>query len=118
MGSIPIPGANFFIMNEFTEKHKETIDFFKSIQNDMLELLIKKQIDYGINNITLGKDPSIEENQKLILTGLWFRMNDKIQRVINIVGKSPQNESLEDTYIDLANYALISILILKNKWFK
>ena len=48
MGSIPIPGANFFIMNEFTEKHKETIDFFKSIQNDMLELLIKKQIDYGI----------------------------------------------------------------------
>ena len=45
-------------------------------------------------------------------------MNDKMQRIINLINNKAYNESIEDSWIDLANYSLISLLISKNKWFK
>jgi hypothetical protein len=56
----------------------------------------------------------------LSLMGLWFRMNDKIQRILNIVSNQaqPNNESLEDSWTDLSNYSIISILVHRNKWGK
>jgi hypothetical protein len=32
--------------------------------------------------------------------------------------KSPKNESIEDNLLDLANYAIISLLLLRGKWGK
>ena len=60
------------------------------------------------------------EEVKLALMGLWFKMNDKIQRLKQLVihNQEPENESLMDSFMDLANYALIAQLVKKQVWGK
>ena len=100
--------------------YPETVAEFKKIQQEQLELFCKKQMDYGPENITLGRRIDDPKNLKLSLLGIWFRSNDKIQRVLNLVqsNRDPENESLEDSWIDLSNYSIISMLINRNKWGK
>jgi hypothetical protein len=45
-------------------------------------------------------------------------MWDKFARINNLVdnGKDPQHESLEDSFKDMANYAIIGLLVLRGKW--
>ena len=80
----------------------------------------EKQHDYGPSNISLGRDLSVAANRKKSLQGLWFRSNDKLSRVDNILEQniSAKNEPLEDSYLDLANYSVISLLVKKNIWGK
>ena len=101
-------------------KYPETTKAFKDIQKDQYTLFCMKQLDYGPENITLGKDTEISENRKLSLLGIWFRSNDKIQRILNLIqnDRNPQNESLEDSWTDLSNYSIISMLVSRNKWGK
>ena len=54
---------------------------FQKIQREQYELFLHKQHDYGPGNISVGTQLQTEEEVKLSLTGLWFRMNDKIQRL-------------------------------------
>lgn len=100
--------------------YPETVAEFKKIQQEQLELFCKKQMDYGPENITLGRRIDDPKNLKLSLLGIWFRSNDKIQRILNLVqsDRDPENESLEDSWIDLSNYSIISMLIGRNKWGK
>ena len=81
--------------------------------NELQTLLLKKHIDYGPKNIS--------ESPGGPINGLRVRMHDKIARINNLVDKGvdgPQYESLEDSFKDLANYAIIGILVLRNKWDK
>ena len=80
----------------------------------------RKRLDSGTGNITLGKGTARTENRQLSRMGLWYRMNDKIQRIVNIVNNQvePNNESLEDAWTDLSNYSIISMLVHRNKWGK
>ena len=93
---------------------------FQDIQFNQWELFCKKQKDYGPKNISVGTNLETEEEVKLALTGLWFRMNDKMQRFQQIVinNQEPENESLTDTFMDLANYALIAQLVKEKVWGK
>ena len=62
-----------------------------------------------------------EEEIKLSLTGLWFRMNDKIQRLKQLVVLGKQDnigESCEDTFQDLSVYGIIAQLVSSGKWAK
>jgi len=55
------------------------------------------------------------------ITGLIIRMNDKIQRLLNLVVKhnrSPQNESVEDAFGDLTVYGTIARIVAEDKWAK
>lgn len=102
---------------------QKTCDTFQSITDEMFKIFIKKQSMYGLSNVSLSGDMSKYEDRKMALLGLWFRMNDKIQRIQNILKKDFQNddikfESLEDSYLDLANYAVISLLVKKEVWGK
>jgi len=47
-------------------------------------------------------------------------MNDKMQRFQQIVmnNQEPENESLMDTFMDLANYAIIAQLVKEKAWGK
>ena len=54
---------------------------FKKLQREQYELFLHKQHDYGPGNISVGTQLQTPEEVKLSLTGLWFRMNDKLQRV-------------------------------------
>ena len=100
--------------------YPETTKMFQDMQFEQWELFCKKQKDYGPKNISVGSNLETEDEVKLALTGLWFRMNDKMQRFQQIVMNSqePENESLMDTFMDLANYALIAQLVKEKVWGK
>jgi len=100
--------------------YPETTKEFKEIQQEQYTLFCMKQLDYGPENITLGKDVGKAKNLKLSLLGIWFRSNDKIQRILNLIqsNRNPSNESLEDSWVDLSNYSIICMLISRNKWGK
>ena len=102
------------------KKYPETSKMFQDMQFEQWELFCKKQKDYGPKNISVGSNLETEEEVNLALTGLWFRMNDKMQRFQQIVinNQEPENESLMDTFMDLANYALIAQLVKEKVWGK
>lgn len=78
---------------------------------DELEtLLLKKHEDYGPKNIS--------DSPGGPLNGLRVRMHDKLARINNLIdnNKNPSNESLEDSFKDMANYAIIGLLVLRNEW--
>jgi hypothetical protein len=45
-------------------------------------------------------------------------MHDKWERLRNLqaVGIDPQHESIRDTYRDLANYAVIALMVIDGTW--
>jgi|TARA_R100000935_G_scaffold11352_1_gene22849 hypothetical protein len=108
------------VVSACSQLYPETVEAFKSIQKEQLELFCSKQMDYGPNNIAIGRDLSIDSNKMFSHQGLWFRMNDKISRIQNLLWnkKKGYNESLEDSWIDLANYSIIAMLVNRNKWGK
>jgi hypothetical protein len=72
--------------------------------------MMKKQEDYGPLNIALAPGGA--------MNGLRVRMYDKLARLNNMADKSgtPNYESIEDTFIDLANYAIIGLLVQRGQW--
>lgn len=89
--------------------------FFQDLKDTMEELgdlLLTKHLDYGPKNIS--------DSPGGPLNGLRVRMHDKLARLNNLVdsGADPQHESLEDTFKDMANYAVIGLLVLRDKWDK
>ena len=74
------------------------------------DVLVKKQNDYGPKNI--ARSPGGP------LNGLRVRMHDKISRINHLIdsGVTPENESLKDSFLDLANYSIIAMMVLDNKW--
>ena len=78
--------------------------------DELKELLIKKHLDYGPKNIS--------DSPGGPLNGLRVRMHDKLARINNLVdkGATPQYESLEDSFKDMANYSIIALLVLRHKW--
>ena len=58
---------------------------FRRLQREQYELFLHKQHDYGPGNISVGTQLQTPEEIQLSLTGLWFRMNYKIQRLKNLL---------------------------------
>jgi len=103
------------------EKYPETTAEFKKILREQYELFCKKQMNYGPDNISVGTRLETPEEVKLSQTGLWFRMNDKIQRLKQLVllGKEDTvGESVQDTYSDLSVYGIICQIVVRGKWGK
>ena len=73
------------------KEYPETCKEFKRIMTEQYVLFCKKQKNYGPGNISVGTDLKSDGDVKLSLTGLWFRINDKIQRlkqlIILMIGK-------------------------------
>ena len=96
-------------------------DEFKQIQEEMYKMFARKHMDYGLNNIALGGDLNNNDDKKFSLTGLCIRLTDKISRLKNLLinGRSfVKGEGMEDTFIDIANYGIIGLLVGRNKWKK
>lgn len=91
---------------------------YMDIVEEQLELFSKKHLDYGMSNISAGTQLSTEDERSFALSGLWYRMNDKINRWKNLIvsSRGPQNETLIDTFQDLSNYAIIAQLVSRNQW--
>ena len=102
------------------EEYPETAKSFKAIQKEQYELFCRKQMDYGPKNISVGTDLRTDEDVKLSLTGLWFRINDKIERLKQLVvfDKAAQNEPMIDAFSDLSVYGIIAQIVHRKKWGK
>lgn len=70
--------------------------------DEMVELLVRKQRDYGHGNILAFGH-----------VGIAIRMCDKLARLDTLLnsGATPSNESLIDTWMDLVGYAVISEML-------
>ena len=100
----------------------EMTEEFKRLQRVQYELFLHKQHDYGPGNISVGTQLQTEEEVHLSLTGLWFRMNDKIQRLKNLLMSGRKNavkgETVEDAYLDVSNYGIMATIVKNGKWGK
>ena len=123
------------ITEEVMEKHKkmsiveqmerdwpEMTKEFQKIQKEQYELFLHKQHDYGPGNISVGSTLETEEDVKLSLTGLWFRMNDKIQRLKTLLmgerTAAVEGEPMEDAFLDVSNYGIMATIVSRGKWGK
>ena len=108
-------------VKECEEKYPETTKEFKKILNEQYELFVKKQLDYGPENISVGTKLSPPDEIKDSLTGIWFRANDKIQRLRQLVLLGKQDhvgESIQDSFVDLSVYGIIAQIVSRGKWGK
>tara|TARA_Y100000389_G_scaffold107303_1_gene104294 strand:+ start:40 stop:513 length:474 start_codon:yes stop_codon:yes gene_type:complete len=106
----------------FEKEYPELSKEFKQIQKEMYEMFARKHMDYGLNNIALGGDiVNNSDDKQFSLTGLCIRLTDKISRLKNLLinGKSfVEGEGIQDTFIDIANYGIIGLLVGRDKWKK
>jgi hypothetical protein len=109
------------IVEEMQKEYPETCDEFLNIMADQYVLFCKKQKNYGPGNISVGTDCRTDSDIKLSLTGLWFRLNDKVQRLKQLIvfgQKDTVGESELDTYQDLSVYGIIAQIVSTKKWGK
>ena len=113
---------NYDVIQKMEEEWHEMTEEFKKIQKQQYELFLHKQHDYGPGNISVGTFLVTPEEIKLSLTGLWFRMNDKLQRVKTLLlgdkKSAVKDEPLEDAYLDVSNYGIMATIVGRGKWGK
>jgi len=105
----------------FEEEYPELSKEFKKIQEEMYYTFAAKHMDYGLQNISLGGDLTKENDKKFSLTGLAIRLTDKISRLRNLCvnGRNyVKGEGMEDTFLNVANYGIIGLLVGRDKWKK
>ena len=106
----------------FEEQYPELSEEFQKIQEEQYEMFARKHLDYGLNNIALGGDiVNNSDDKQFSLTGLCIRLTDKISRLKNLLvnGRSfVEGEGMQDTFIDIANYGIIGLLVGRDKWKK
>ena len=110
------------VIQKMEEEWPLMTEEFKKIQREQYELFLHKQHDYGPGNISVGTFLVTPEEIKLSPTGLWFRMNDKLQRVKTLLlgdrKSAVKDEPLEDAYLDVSNYGIMATIVGRGKWGK
>ena len=105
---------------EYIEEHyPETAKEFQRLQFEQYDLFCKKQMDYGPSNISMGTGVGKAVNKKLATTALVVRINDKVQRLLNLVvtnDREAQNEPVVDAFKDLSVYGIIAQIVKNGKW--
>ena len=73
------------------------------------EISISKNKDYG--------DKPLE---RFGTYGILVRLYDKLERAINLIesNQEPNNEKLEDTFLDMTNYSIYALMFLYRKQAK
>lgn len=106
-------GYNESINSPRVRASLEFDDEVRIVFDELMSLLLKKHKDYGPKNIAEAPGGAIN--------GLRVRMHDKLARINNLTDnntRKPYYESLEDSFADMANYAIIGLLVLRGKWGK
>ena len=66
------------VVGYMEEQYPQMTEEFKKIQREQYELFLHKQHDYGPQNIAVGQELKNDEEKRLSLMGIWFRINDKV----------------------------------------
>lgn len=101
-------GQNFEGYAGISPAFAEAVD---KIMFELGDLLVSKHSDYGPKNISEAPGGA--------MNGLLVRMHDKMARLKNLTynkTEAPNHESVEDSLKDLANYAVIGLLVLRGQW--
>lgn len=88
---------------------EESVDPFNDILNELYDIYTRKNHDYG-NSTTATYN-------KFGMTSYAVRLTDKVSRLSTLCsGETAQvnDESLRDTLLDIANYAILAIMDLDN----
>lgn len=91
---------------------------FRDVLEALWDMHQQKSADYGPWNVNAVGE-----------TGVAVRIWDKVARLMNLLGwdlstgnftapRTPRNESLDDTLMDLASYCIIMIIYRRGKWGK
>ena len=114
--------SNNSVVKQMEEEWPQMTKEFKRLQQEQYELFLHKQHDYGPGNISVGTQLQTEEEIHLSLTGLWFRMNDKIQRLKTLLMGDRESvvngEPIEDAFLDVSNYGIMATIVKNGKWGK
>lgn len=89
-------------------KKAATLDqAFEIVSRELLELFLKKHQDYGKGNILANGE-----------LGIAMRVSEKIERLKHLLisGNTPSNESIEETWKDIAVYSTIAILLKRSQF--
>ena len=107
------------VIEQMEKEWPEMTTEFKRIQKEQYELFLHKQHDYGPGNISVGTNLQTQDEVHLSLTGLWFRMNDKLQRLKTLLLSGRKNavegEPMEDAYLDVSNYGIMATIVGRGK---
>ena len=107
-------------IEELKDKYPDIYKEYNRITVEQFDLFARKMLDYGKGNISVGSNLDTPEEEKVALTGLWFRMNDKIQRLKQLVLLSKEakvkTESVKDTFQDLSIYSIIAQIVKNKQW--
>ncbi len=110
------------IVNRLEKEYPTIANEFQEIMVAQYELFAQKMLSYGMGNISMGSNLETKDEVKFSLTSIWIRMNDKMNRLKNLVllgNKNPlDNEPTMDSWIDLTNYGVIAQIVSKGKWKK
>ena len=95
---------------------------FRRLQREQYELFLHKQHDYGPQNIAVGQELKNDDEKRLSLMGIWFRINDKVERIKTLIMRgdngSLEDEGLVDSYSDISNYGVMAQVVASGKWAK
>jgi len=113
-GVTPVTSARDILRKEYPTIYKAYAD----IADEQFELFAKKHLDYGMGNVSAGTQLVNQEETEFAMTGLWYRLSDKINRWKNMIltDRKAQNETLIDTFQDITNYGIISQIVYKGEW--
>ena len=104
------------------EEYPEMMGEFKRLQKEQYELFTVKQHDYGPYNISMGTDLKTKEDVNFALMALVIRINDKVNRLMNLIvkkgGAEGAAEPAIDAFSDLANYGIMAHIVANKKWGK
>ena len=88
----------------------------KRLNLEEYDSLVKKCREIAINK---NNDYGCESQLKFGVIGNVIRMYDKIERLVNLTyynkDRKVIDEKLEDTALDLVNYALYTVMLLRGK---
>lgn len=104
---------------EILKKEYPTIyNGYQSIVDEQFELFARKHLDYGMHNVSAGTNLENSDEVEFAMTGLWYRLSDKINRWKNMIisGRRAQNETIIDTFQDITNYGIIAQLVKRGIW--
>ena len=93
--------------NDFNKSFNEALQFkFQEAK----ALLLQKHQDYGPTNISNAPGGP--------LNGLRVRIHEKSARINHLLDSKvePKNESLRDSFLDMANYAIIALMVIDGDW--
>lgn len=89
---------------------------FMQVVDEIVAMHKKKSQDYGRSNDPFANVRASEDFGIAGWVGTAIRMNDKMRRLqIAAQGAELANESVEDSFLDLAVYAIIGLCLLREE---